>query len=63
MPSVQPSVEVPAEKPTAKLSFAQRMRRALTRTGEGIGSLFLGGKAIDDELLEELETLLLMADV
>jgi fused signal recognition particle receptor len=60
---VQPSVEVPAEKPTAKLSFAQRMRRALTRTGEGIGSLFLGGKAIDDELLEELETLLLMADV
>lgn len=63
VPSVQPSVEVPAEKPTAKLSFAQRMRRALTRTGEGIGSLFLGGKAIDDELLEELETLLLMADV
>ena len=63
VPSVQPSVKVPAEKPTAKLSFAQRMRRALTRTGEGIGSLFLGGKAIDDELLEELETLLLMADV
>lgn len=63
VPSVQPSVEVPAEKPTAKLSFAQRMRRALTSTGEGIGSLFLGGKAIDDELLEELETLLLMADV
>ena len=63
VPSVQPSVEVPAEKPTAKLSFAQRMRRALTRTGEGIGSLFLGSKAIDDELLEELETLLLMADV
>ena len=63
VPSVQPSVKVPAEKPTAKLSFAQRMRRALTRTGEGIGSLFLGSKAIDDELLEELETLLLMADV
>ena len=46
-----------------KLSFTQRMRKALSRTGEGIGSLFLGGKAIDDDLLEELETLLLMADV
>ena len=48
---------------TPKLSFTQRMRKALSRTGEGIGSLFLGGKAIDDDLLEELETLLLMADV
>ena len=58
-----PSVTISATKPATKLSFAQRMRKALTRTGEGIGSLFLGGKAIDDELLEELETLLLMADV
>ena len=58
-----PSVTISATKPATKLSFTQRMRKALTRTGEGIGSLFLGGKAIDDELLEELETLLLMADV
>ena len=58
-----PSVAQPAARPTPKLSFTQRMRRALTRTGEGIGSLFLGGKAIDEDLLEELETLLLMADV
>ncbi|MBT5387718.1 MAG: signal recognition particle-docking protein FtsY [Porticoccaceae bacterium] len=62
-----PDQSAPAE-PVAvenqkKPSFSQRMRQALSRTGEGIGSLFLGGKAIDDELLEELETLLLMADV
>tara|TARA_B110000046_G_scaffold183671_1_gene220285 strand:+ start:4652 stop:5704 length:1053 start_codon:yes stop_codon:yes gene_type:complete len=46
-----------------KRSFAQRMRQALSRTGEGIGSLFLGGKTIDEGLLDELETLLLLADV
>ena len=57
------TVEQPASRPAAKVSFMQRMRKALARTGEGIGSLFLGGKTIDDELLEELETLLLMADV
>lgn len=40
-----------------------RMRRALARTGDGLGNLFLGAKTIDEALLEELETLLLMADV
>jgi fused signal recognition particle receptor len=39
------------------------MRRALARTGDGLGNLFLGAKTIDEALLEELETLLLMADV
>ena len=39
------------------------MRSALSRTGEGIGSLFLGTKVIDEALLEELETSLIMADV
>ncbi len=37
--------------------------RALARTGAGISALFLGRKAIDAELLEELETRLLLADV
>ena len=46
-----------------KASFTQRVRNALSRTGEGIGNLFLGSKVIDEALLEELETLLLMADV
>ena len=38
-------------------------RRALARTGAGLGNLLLGRKAIDAELYEELETSLLMADV
>ena len=48
----------PAAPAKEKLSFTQRMRKALSRTGEGLGSLFLGGKTIDEGLLEELETLL-----
>ena len=50
-------------EPQSKISFGQRMRSALSRTGEGIGSLFLGAKVIDEALLEELETSLIMADV
>ena len=38
-------------------------RRALSRTGAGIGGLFLGKKAIDASLYEELETQLLVADL
>ena len=44
-----------------------RLRERLTRTrtnlSDGLGDLLLGKKEIDDELLEELETRLLMADV
>ena len=44
-----------------------RLKSGLSRTRssltDGIGSLVLGRKQIDDELLEELETQLLMADV
>ena len=49
--------------PEVKVSFTERMRSALSRTGEGLGGLFLGNKAIDAELLDELETALLVADV
>ena len=55
------SEELP--EPQSKISFGQRMRSALSRTGEGLGSLFLGTKVIDETLLEELETSLIMADV
>lgn len=52
-----------AEKP----SLFQRIKKGLSRTSsqlvEGIASVVLGKKQIDDELLEELETQLLMADV
>jgi len=48
---------------TATPSFMDRMRKALTRTSSGFTSLFLGAKKIDADILEELETLLLIADV
>jgi fused signal recognition particle receptor len=47
--------------------FFQRLRRGLGRTSDnlvqGLGTLFLGRKEIDAELLEELESRLLLADV
>lgn len=60
------SVEAPIEKPT-KTSLFQKLKQSLTKTRttltEGLANLFLGRKTIDAELLEELETLLLVADV
>jgi len=52
--------EAVAEKSSGLLG---KMQRALSRTSRGLGDLFLGTKVIDDDLFEELETLLLMADV
>ena len=50
-----------------KTGFFGRIKAGLAKTrsrfSEGMGTLFLGRKEIDDELLEELETLLLTADV
>lgn len=59
-PQGQPQ-EQPQERPKKKEPGL--FRRALSRTGQGLANLFLGKKAISDELLEDLETLLLMADV
>ena len=65
----QAADEPPAvEKPAAESKgFFARMRAGLSKTsanlGEGMANLFLGEKEIDDELLEEMETRLLMADV
>ncbi|GAA6151173.1 signal recognition particle-docking protein FtsY [Pseudoteredinibacter isoporae] len=50
-----------------KRGLFARMRAGLARTGgnlsEGLGNIFMGLKEIDEDLLEELETQLLMADV
>ncbi|MEZ9624378.1 signal recognition particle-docking protein FtsY [Aliivibrio fischeri] len=57
-------VEEVQEKPTE--SFFARLKRSLQRTKENIGAGFFGlfsGKKIDDELFEELEEQLLIADV
>jgi fused signal recognition particle receptor len=51
---------------TEKVGFFSRLKFSLSRTKENIGSGFvalLKGKSIDDELYEELETQLLIADV
>lgn len=56
----------PQEKPNSGGFFA-RIRQGLSRTrsqlGDGLASLFMGAKTIDEDLFEELETQLLMADV
>lgn len=59
--------EPKAEEGSAKKGFFSRLKSGLSRTRsnftKGLTSLLLGKKAIDDELLEELETLLLTSDV
>ncbi|WP_196207983.1 signal recognition particle-docking protein FtsY [Citrobacter sp. Res13-Sevr-PEB04-36] len=68
----EPAVEEPAEeavqeqeKPT-KEGFFARLKRSLLKTKENLGSGFISlfrGKKIDDDLFEELEEQLLIADV
>lgn len=69
--AAEPAARVtePAARPvaSAEAGFFARLRRGLGRTSEtlvqGMGMLFLGRKEIDLELLEELESRLLLADV
>ncbi|MGO1626197.1 MAG: signal recognition particle-docking protein FtsY, partial [Halomonadaceae bacterium] len=65
-PEPEPVPSQPAERPVKKGWFS-RMKAGLGKTRanltDGIADLFLGKKQIDDELLEDLETQLLMADV
>ncbi|PID43725.1 MAG: signal recognition particle-docking protein FtsY [Proteobacteria bacterium] len=62
--AVPPSTTPPASPP---LSVMERIRQGLTKTRNGLtrnlSSLILGSKTIDRELLEEIETMLLTADV
>jgi fused signal recognition particle receptor len=76
---VVPAAPIVLEAPVAEVQVEQnkpgdnqggwfaRLKLGLSKTsaslGEGMASLFLGKKAIDDELLEEIETRLLTADV
>ena len=60
-----PIVAQEQERPT-KEGFFARLKRSLVKTRENLGSGFIGlfrGKKIDDELFEELEEQLLIADV
>jgi len=70
-PKVEAAIEQPAPEPVQekpkKAGFFARIKAGLGRTRsnltEGLASLFLGKKQIDDDLLEELETQLLVADI
>ena len=68
-PPVEPPVEAPtaAEAESTKKGMFGRLRDRLSKTRasltDGMADLVLGKKTIDDELLEELETRLLSADV
>jgi fused signal recognition particle receptor len=62
-----PAANAAVEEPATKEGLFGRLKAGLRRTREnlteGLGSLLLGKKAIDQDLLDELETRLLSADV
>lgn len=61
------SLAIVSESATAKTSLFERLKKGLARTRhgltEGLASFILGKKLIDPELMEEIETRLLVADV
>lgn len=66
--TVEPSKQKDAhETEKAKGGFFGRMKEGLTKTRknftDGIVNILIGGKEIDDELLEEVEEQLLVADI
>ena len=67
-PPVAQPVQFPAvEEPAAKPSFFERLKRSLSKTHESIvgrmDTLLLGKKQIDTDTLEELEEILITADL
>lgn len=70
-PASQPAAEAPAAEaapetapesaPAPRKSWLERLKAGLRKTGSSISTVFTGTK-IDEELYEELETALLMAD-
>lgn len=64
-PDDMPAVAQEQERPT-KEGFFARLKRSLVKTRQNLGSGFIGlfrGKKIDDDLFDELEEQLLVADV
>ncbi len=64
-PTVPSSAEPPEKKSKGGLfaRLTQGLKRTRSGITEGVASLVLGKKAIDDDVLEEIETLLLTSDV
>ena len=48
---------------TKKTSLKERLSKSKLRLGDGLSSILIGKKQIDDELLEELEMLMISADI
>src|SRR5690554_222819 len=65
--AVTPASPADADAPAAsaeaggKKSWLSRLKQGLARTGQNIGGIFVGVK-VDEDLFEELETALIMAD-
>jgi fused signal recognition particle receptor len=53
--------EAPEAAPVAKSSWLSRLKSGLSRTGQSLGGIFVGVK-VDENLFEELESALIMAD-
>lgn len=66
-PASQCVSDVKLEQEATDSGFFSRMKKGLNKTRDslvkGVSTLFIGKKEIDDELLEDLETELIMADV
>ncbi|HYG44221.1 MAG TPA: signal recognition particle-docking protein FtsY [Bordetella sp.] len=60
-PSEAPAAATPAPEPVQKASWLGRLKQGLSRTGQSLGGLFVGVK-VDENLFEELESALIMAD-
>jgi fused signal recognition particle receptor len=56
-----PVVEAEAVAEAPKASWLSRLKKGLSRTGQSLGGLFVGVK-VDENLFEELESALIMAD-
>jgi len=62
--SAPPAAVAPQPEPEAapkKASWLSRLKQGLSRTGQSIGGIFVGVK-VDENLFEELESALIMAD-
>ncbi len=66
-PDEQQSQTETSDQQQHSTGLFQQLKQGLSRTrhnlGDGLANLVLGSKKIDDDLLEEIETLLLTADV
>lgn len=61
-PEPEPVAEpAPAAEAPKKASWLARLKQGLSRTGQSIGGIFVGVK-VDENLFEELESALIMAD-